>query len=127
MNEDLALSERVYKLINAVERALNEKNLDLAKKTVEEAHDLALQTLQTDRAEALYHVAQLFGRIGRRAEASDLLEQAIKFVNESLDPPKVLLAICKELASIGRRERALEIARLIPNEARRAQALELIG
>lgn len=119
--------DRMYDLLKAAQQAWEKRDLNPALQAVEEARALALQTPHSERAETLYDIAKVLGRMERTDDASNALEEALKFVDNSLDPPKLLLAICGQLTSIGRRERALEIALQIPNEARRAQALDLIG
>jgi hypothetical protein len=120
-------AERVYTLSKIATRLWDEGETEKADKVLLEARASVAETESSDRADALDDIARLLVHMGKESAALNTWEEALQLVNGSLDPPKLVLIICKGLASIGRHERAREVALLIQNEARRAQALALIN
>jgi tetratricopeptide (TPR) repeat protein len=120
-------SDKVYTLTKLAKRLWDEGETEKADKVLLDARASVAETESSDRADALDDIARLLVHMGKESAALNTWEEALQFVNGSLDPPKLVLIICKGLASIGRRERASEVALLIQNEARRAQALALIN
>lgn len=119
-------SERSYTLCQVAKHAWEANDRENTGRIIVDARRAAEQATAPDRADAWDSIARLFLYLGREAEAVDAWENAIKFSEDSQDPSKLLLAICKELAAIGRKERAKEVAQAIRNEARRVQALSLV-
>lgn len=119
-------AERVYTLTKIAKRLWDRDDAEGAGEVLLNAWASAAETERNDRADALDDIARTLAHMKRESDAVSTWEEALTFVNESLDPPKLLLIICKGLASVGHRERAREVALTIQNEARRAQALALI-
>jgi len=120
-------SERVYTLVNLAKQLWDKRDVETAERVLLDARASVGETTPSDRADTLDDIARLLAHMGRETDALNAWEEAVKFADESPDPPKLLLMICTGLTSIGLRERAREIAMLIQNDARKAQALETIG
>lgn len=120
-------ADRAYTLAKVMKVAWDEGDKQEAEKLILETRATAFDTERFDRADALDDLAKTLAHMNRKNEALSLWEEALKFVDESLDPPKLRLIICKGLASIGEHKRARQVAESITNEARRAQALAAIG
>jgi hypothetical protein len=119
-------AERVYTLSKIARRLWDEGEPEKAEKVLLDVRACVAETESCDRADTLDDTARLLAHMGKESDALSAWEEALQFVDGSLDPPKLILIICKGLALIGRRERAREVARLIQSEPRRAQALALI-
>lgn len=111
------IAESLWK-IGEVER-LNHVILDL-RSTVGEVD-------RSERAEVLNELAQVLVGTGRVSEALEAWQAAVSFADYALDSSKLLLSICKNLVNFGNRQQARDTALLIKNDARREEALSLVG
>ena len=125
-NNILRTGDKVSVLCDIVGSLFNSGKTGNAEQTLREARTVTDRAERSELASAFNNIARVLVQMDRKDEAFSTWEDALKFVDESLDPPKLVLIICKGLASIGQRERAREVALSIPNDARRAQALALI-
>ena len=125
-NKILPNGDRVSVLCEIAGSLFKSGEADEAKQTLREARTVIDRAERSELASALNDIANVLVQIDRADEALSTWEEALKFVEESLDPPKLVLIICKGLASIGQLGRAREVALSIQNVARRAQALALI-
>jgi len=120
-------SEMVYTLRGIAEALWKVGETANANAALDDAHAGANETGQNERAGALDDVARVLAQMGRSSEAVAVWEEAITFAEFDPECPKLLWSICKEMVSLGYRQRAREVALLIKNDARRRDALSLVG
>jgi tetratricopeptide (TPR) repeat protein len=119
-------AERIHTLTKIARRMWDEHNEEEAEQLLLEVRNSVNETAPHDRADTLDDIAQLLVHMGRAKDALGMWEEALKFVGESLDPPKLLFIICKRLVSMHQHDRVREIAMSIENQARKSQVLALI-
>jgi hypothetical protein len=103
------------------------RDIGTAVRVLADARASAEEAASSDRADTWDDLARLLLHLGAVEEAVDASDEATKFADESHDPSKLLLLISKSLLSLGRKEKANEVAPTIRDDARRARALAVIN
>jgi hypothetical protein len=119
--------DRAFTLCRLLEDLWNAGESEKANRLLLAARESVAATSLKERASALDDLARVLALMKRGSEAFELWEEAVASAEYAPESAKLLYLICKGLVSIGHQQRAHEVALLIKNDARKAQALALVG
>ena len=119
--------DRAFTLCGLLEDLWNAGESERAGRLLLAARQSVTETSLNEKASVLDDLARVLVLMNRRSEAFELWEEAVPSAEYAPESAKLLYLICKGLVSIGHQQRAHEVAQLIKNDARKAQALAAIG